>query len=316
MMNLTRRDFLRRSGLLGVSAAVAIIGGSGNASAREPSISFPRMPRERLSVTSWPFRAYIDSPTNRYRDPEKPGMDLKDFAAMVAEKFNIRNINPLSWHFSSTSAAYLDAFRKSIEKAGSHLVGLGLGGCAFYDPDRSKRQQAVSYSKRWIDIAVIVGSPSVRPQINESHRIKPDVDLAAQTFGEVADYGARRNIVVNMENDDPFTQDPFFIAKVIEKVGNPYLRSLPDFGNSAVKGAAFNEKAMQVMLQHAYNMTHVKDAIQGEHGQVFKVDLPQIFAIAKSKGYRGYFSMEYDTDFGDPFTGTRKLIEESLECLA
>ncbi|HEX5481435.1 MAG TPA: TIM barrel protein [Terriglobia bacterium] len=313
MKPIARRDFLRQSAC--AAASIAALSFSEDALARQPAITFPTAPRDRLSVTSWPFRADIESPTNRYRDSKKPGLDLKDFAAMVAEKFGVHNINPLSWHFSSTSPAYLDAFRKGIEKAGSHLVGLGLGGGAFYDPDRSKRQKAVDSARKWIDIAVIVGSPSVRPQIDEPRRIAPSVDHAAESYGKLAGYGARKNIVVNMENDDPVTQDPFFIARIIEKVDNPYLRSLPDFGNSDVKGAAFNEKAMKTMFRHAYNMSHVKDMIQDDHGKVFKVNLEQIFGIAKSSGYRGYFSMEYDTDFGDPYAGTKRLIEESLRCL-
>lgn len=242
-------------------------------------------------------------------------MDLKDFAAMVAKRFDIHNINPLSWHFKSVAPAYLEEFKKSLEQAGSHIVGLGLAGEPFYDPNSSTRMAAVAAAKKWIDIAVIVGSPSVRPQINEPHHLKPDVDRCAQSFGELAAYGAQKNIVINMENDDPVTQDPFFLAKVIEKVGNPYLRSLPDFGNDAVKGAAFNARGLRTMFKHAYNMTHVKAAVKDNKGRTCKVDLAQVFRIAKAAHYRGYFSMEYDTDFGDPYAGTKMLIEETLKYL-
>jgi sugar phosphate isomerase/epimerase len=310
MKSPSRRTFLKRSAALGTGAAA--LGLNPSAVAREPYIRFPSALRDRLSVTSWPFRAYIESPHNRYRDAHKPGMTLLDFAPMVATRFRVYNINPLSWHFGSTDSAYLDKLRNSIEKAKSHLVGLGLSGGAFYDPDPQKRKVAVENAKKWIDIAAIVGSPSVRPQINEPHRFSPDVDRAAQTFGALADYGSRKNVVVNMENDDPVTQDPFFIAKVIEKVANPYLRALPDFGNSAVKGPEFNARALAVMFQHAYNMSHVKDAAQDEHDKIYKVDVPKAFAIAKASGYRGYFSMEYDMDFGDPFRATHRLIDETL----
>ncbi|MGH9326942.1 MAG: sugar phosphate isomerase/epimerase family protein [Terriglobia bacterium] len=309
---LSRREFLSTSVLFGV----AVPGFSKSSSGREPHIPFPNAPRKRLSVTTWPFRKYIESPANHYRDPQLPGIELKDFAAMVAKKFNIYNINPLSQDFSSTAPGSLDEFRKSIEKTGSHMVGLGLHGGAFYDPDARKRRAAVAATKKWIDIAAIVGSPSVKPQIDESHRLTPNVDRCAQSYGALAEYGARKNIVINMENDDPVTQDPFFIAKVIEKVGNPYLRSLPDFGNDAVKGPGFNERALQTMFHHAYNMSHVKGAVNNRRHQVCTVNVPQIFGIAKSSGYRGYFSMEYDTDFGDPFSGTHVLIRESLKYLA
>jgi sugar phosphate isomerase/epimerase len=314
MAQLSRRHFLARAAAAATGALTLTPGQ--NLRARQPDIAFPSSPRDRLSVTSWPFRAYIESPSNRFRDPSKQGMTLIEFVAMVPKRFGIHNINPLSWHFASTEASYLTQFRQALERESVHLANLGLGGGGFYDPDRQRRQQAVEYAKKWIDIAVIMGSPGVRPQINEPHRLRPDVDRAASIFGQVAEYGAKRNIVIDIENDDPVTQDPFFIAKVIEKVGNPYLHALPDFGNSAVKGPEFNVKALTVMFRHAYNMSHVKGEVEGPHGQVFRVNVAKAFEIAKASGYRGYFSMEYDTDFGDPFSATERLIRMSLQNLS
>ncbi|MGH9436178.1 MAG: sugar phosphate isomerase/epimerase family protein [Terriglobia bacterium] len=311
----SRRSFLKGAAVIGSGAAMLGFGSSGQA-APEPHIHFPSEARARLSVTPWPFRAYIESPTNHDRNPKLPGMGLTDFAAMVAEKFDVHNINPLSWMFRSTDSTYLAAFRKSVSTAGSHIVGLGLAGGNFYNPDPAIRKTSVTRAKKWIDIAVEIGSPSVRPAIDAPHRVKPDVDYCARSFGALAEYGARRNIVVNMENDDPYTQDPFFTVAVIKKVDNPYLRALPDFGNSAVKGADFNARALTVMFAHAYNMTHVKNAVSGEHGRVFKVDMDRIFGIAKASGYRGWYSMEYDTDFGDPYAGTRELVRQTLAHLA
>lgn len=315
MQNLSRRDFLRGAAVFGAGAAA--LGGARSAlAAPEPHINFPAQPRARLSVTPWPFRAYIESPTNHDRNPNLPGMNLTHFAAMVAQKFDVHNINPLSWHFSSTSAAYVTALRKSAEQAGSHIVGLGLNGGHFYDPDPALRKKSIAEAKKWIDIAVDLGSPSVRPAISEPHSVNRSVELCAKSYGELAAYGARKNIVVNMENDDPYTQDPFFTVAVIKKVDNPYLKALPDFGNSEVKGPDFNARALTAMFAHAYNMTHVKDAVSGPRGEVCKVNMDRVFGIAKASGYRGWYSMEYDTDFGDPFTGTHKLIKETLAHIA
>jgi hypothetical protein len=41
------------------------------------------------------------------------------------------------------------------------------------------------------------------------------------------------------------------------------------------------------------------------------VDVAKCFEIAKAKGYRGYFSMEWEGQ-GEPNGGVQKLIEESL----
>jgi sugar phosphate isomerase/epimerase len=314
MTRLSRRLFLRRSAAMG--AAALALPADPILAARQPDIVFPTLPRARLSVTTWPFRAYMKSSQNRFRDPSKPPMDLIEFVTMVVKRFGIHNINPLGWHFDSTDSAYLDRLRQALEKKGVHMVGLEGGGGRFYDPDPQKRREAVESGKKWIDIARIVGAPSIKPQIDEPHRLRPNVERAASAFGALAEYGARKNIVVDLENDDPVTQDPFFVVRVIEKVGNPYLCALPDFGNSAVKGPTFNAKALGVMFQHAYNMAHAKDKIEGDRSQVYPVDIARAFEIAKANGYRGYFSMEYDMESGDPFAATQALVHETLYYLS
>src|SRR5215469_13154695 len=113
----SRREFLKQ-----VSAAAFALGPGSvavTAASQAPHLVFPTEPRQRLAVTSYPFRKLIESPTNRDRDPKQPGMDLKDFAQMVATKFGIQNINPLADHFASTDPAYLESFRRAVESAGS-----------------------------------------------------------------------------------------------------------------------------------------------------------------------------------------------------
>jgi sugar phosphate isomerase/epimerase len=311
----SRREFLKHVPPA-LAFALAPVTAATAAASQEPHLVFPTEPGERLAVTSYPFRKLIESPTNRERDPKQPGMDLKDFAQMIVTKFGIYNINPLADHFSSTDPAYLESFRRAVESAGSHMVDLGLAGRKFWDPDPAQRQAAIDYGKHWIDIAAVVGSPSVRQHLGGSHGVKPDVDLGAQTLSKLADYGAAKNILVLLENDSAVNEDPFLIVNLIEKVGNPFLRGLPDLGNSLQAGDAdFNERGVTAMFQHAYSMCHVKDAVVGKGGEVYKVDLAKMFGIAKASGYRGYFSMEFETRLADPFTGTARLKDETLKYL-
>lgn len=314
-MNISRRDLLRNSALIGLAC---FAGESGLVLlAREPQIRFPIRPIDRLALTSWAFRAYMEGPRNSYRDPSKPGMDMIEFAKMAIQRFNIRNINPLAAHFRSTEPRHLEAVRQEVTKAGSRFVDLGLGPANFWDPDPSKRKAAIEYGGRWIDKAIILGSPSVRQHLGASRGVKPNADFAAQTLGKLADYGAKKNVVVNLENDSLINEDPFFIARVIEKAGNPYLRALPDFGNTLLKGdPAYNYRGLEAMFKHVFNMSHVKDEVVSGKGKVYKVNLAKAFGIAKANGYRGYFSMEFDTPGADPFEGTRRLVKETLHYLS
>lgn len=313
---MTRRRFVRSGSILGLALAGAPL--RLLASSAEPHVKFPTQPKARLAVTSWPFREFIESPTNPYRNRQKPGMDLKDFPGMVATKFGVHNIGPLAAHFTSTEPAYLDAFRHAVEQAGSHVVDFGLGGASFWDPDQAKRQDAVAFGKHGVDLAVILGSPSIRQHLRGPKGAKPDLDVASQTLSQLADHGASKNILVNLENDDLRNEDPFFIVKVIEKVGNPYLRSLPDFGNTLSGGDAdYNERGVAAMLRHAYGVCHVKDQLVTESGKTYQVDLPRMFELAKASGFKGYFMMEWDGRPGDdPYQGTERLVAETLKCLS
>jgi len=242
---------------------------------------------------------------------------MTEFPAFVAEKFGVFNINPLIDHFSSTEPAYLESFRAALDKAHSRIVDLGLPGGRMYAPDPALRESAVAAGRKFVDLAVQVGSPSVRLHVNGNKGEKPDIPLAANSLGAIAEYGAQRNIVINLENDNPVAEDPFFLVAVIEKVKSPYLRALPDFGNSLIgHDAEFNRKAVAAMLAHAFNMCHVKDTVQGDDGKRSQVDLAAAFDLAKKAGYRGYFSMEFETEPGDPIVGTRQLVTETLHYLS
>ncbi len=316
MPKLSRRSFLERTASL--AAGTVALGRARGGEASDPNLRFPTNARERLAVASWPFRASIESPNNRWaRNPKLVGMDLKDFAAMVVKEFNLRNIEPLGEHFRSTEPAYLAEFREAVEKAGSHVVNIptGVRG-SFYDPGKAKRQNAVESAKKWVDVAVAVGSPSLRMHIEGYRRAKPDVDLTSDSLKQVADYGGQKNILVNLENDDLVSEDAFFLVQVIEKVNHPYVHALPDFCNSMLSGnPQFCYDALKAMFPHAYNISHMKDSEAGDGGKVYTVDVARCFEIAKAAGYKGYFSMEWEGQ-GEPYAGTHRLIEESLKNLA
>jgi len=223
----------------------------------------------------------------------------------------------LSSHFPSTDEGYLHGFRDAIEKAGVHVVNIPVDNeFSYYDAERENRKKAIANGKKWVDIAVIIGSPSVRTSMAEAKNSKPDVERAAESIRAVVEYAAAKNVQVNLENDDLVSEDAFFVVKVIEKVNHPYLHALPDFCNSMASGnEKFNYDAVTAMFQHAYNICHVKDSEVGDQGKVFRVDLKRTFEILNASKYKGYCSMEWEGP-ENPYEGTKKLIAASLRYLA
>jgi sugar phosphate isomerase/epimerase len=315
---LARRAFLERLSLL---AAGGIFTSNARAALAEPvlepHISFPGEPRDRIAIPSYPFRAYIVSPGNRERDDDLPAMNLLDFPAHVVTKFNIHNIEPLSSHFTSSDPDYLEEFRHVMQKAKVRAINIAVDASrSFYDADASARDLAVVYARKWIDVAVHIGSPGIRTHMAGAKNSSPNVERASESLRKVADYAAEKNVVVTLENDDLVSEDAFFIVKVIEAVNHPYLHALPDFANSMLSGDAdFNYRALQAMFQHAYNICHVKDGEMNDDGKQFNVDLKKSLDILKASNYRGYCSMEFDAS-GDPYAPTMHLIEETIKYLS
>ena len=300
MPAITRRTFIGGCAALAAAPQARL--------ATAPDIHFPTVPRDRLAVASYPFRNFMDRPGHA-------GLKLTEFAAMVVEKFGIHNVEPLSAHFPSTEPAYLDDLRRAVAQSHAHIVNIPTSvGASLYDPDPARRDKAIAGSRKWVDVAVAVGSPSIRVHIQGARGAAPDLGRASESLKQVAEYGAAKNVMINLENDDLVSEDAFFLVKVIDEVASPWLRGLPDFGNSMMKGDEdFNYRAIEAMFRHAYNISHVKDS-EVDNGKVFRVSMSKTFAIAKAAGYHGYFSMEFEGQ-GEPYEGTRKLIEESLEVL-
>ncbi len=244
-------------------------------------------------------------------------MDLRDFAATIKKEFGVTGVEPLSAHFASTDEAYLESFRDAIEEAGVHVVDIPVdNSSSYYDADPAERKKAIGHGKKWIDIARIIGSPSVRTSIAAAQNAKPDVAVVAAELRELADYAASKNVLLNLENDDLISEDAFFIVQVIEKANHPFLHALPDFCNSMMTGnPKFNYRAVTAMFRHAYNICHVKDSEVGDNGKIFRVDLKKTFDILKASKYRGYLSMEWEGQ-GSSFEGTRRLIAASLQYLS
>lgn len=302
-----RREFVGLS--LAMAAAL---------NADEPKANFPTGARERLAVSTYPFRSVIASPHTRHGEGGKVHMSLQDFAATIQDKFGVKGIEPWSPHFVSNEPDYVRGLKASFDKSGLHVVNVPVdSGRPKLCGTAEEREAGLAVYRKWVDAAVILNSPGMRIHLPHAPADK-GIECAVSAFKPLVDYAAAKNIVISIENDEPETEKPETIVKVIKTVNSPFLRTLPDFCNSMAihDDQSYNEGAMRMLFPLAYNISHVKDSEGGEGGKMFHVTVDRIFAIAKQAGYRGYFSMEWEGAGDDPYAGTYALIEASLRNLA
>jgi sugar phosphate isomerase/epimerase len=291
-----------------------------SAAARGPDINFPAQAHERIAIASYPFRDFIAGAKEITAGANNAGIKkigLRDFAAHTSEKLNVKKVEPWSEHFLSRDRRYLEDVRNGVEKSGGAIVNIAVDGeYSPYATDRAEREAFLRFDKEWVDVAAVVGSPSIRTNISKAKDSEPDVERAANSLSRVAEYAASKNIVVNLENDNPVSEDPFFVVQVIERVGSAWLHALPDFANTLTTGGEEHAyQGMSAMFPHAYNICHVKEMETSGSGKDFHVDMHKTFGILKNAHYKGYFSMEFDSA-GDPYQGIAQLIETTLRELS
>jgi sugar phosphate isomerase/epimerase len=307
----TRRRFLTQC--CGAAAFAYFLPSLLADSKTEPHLNFPSQARERIAIASYPFREFIAGEDHKSGNPT---IELKDFAAHVIAKFNINKIEPWTGHFPSTDAKYLERFRVAVADARGAIVNIAVDGeHSPYAADPAERELAIAFSKKWVDAALALGSPCIRTNIPAAKDSKPDLERTADSLARVVEYASTKNVVVNLENDNPVSEEPFFLVKVIEKVNSAWLHALPDFANTLTR---YDEKhayaGVDAMFAHAYCISHVKDGEADEHGKLVHVDMAKTFGFMKRHGYKGYCSMEWDRP-GDPYLGTASLIETTLRYL-
>jgi sugar phosphate isomerase/epimerase len=290
---LHRRGFLASSLVLTASLKAA-----------EPKAEFPRDPRHRLSVSTYPFRSVIG----------KSGMSLAQFAGKIVDTFHVYGVEPWSRHFESIEPGYLDGLKSAFDRASVRVVNIPCDVRVNLCGSMQDRDASLTTWRHWVDAAVRIGSPSIRAHVPKG-RSGDDISCAVDALKAIAAYGAEKNIVVNLENDSPGTEDPARVLKVIETVNSPFLRSLPDFCNSMQihNDTEYNARSLAALFPHAFNISHVKD-VEIVDGKTLRVDVDAIFAIARKAGYHGYFSMETEGSL-DPYDGSKQLIAASLKNL-
>lgn len=302
MMQTTRRWFIK--GTLLSTAGLAWGAPSND----------PQQRRSRIAVATYPFRASIIAPGNHDRDPTKPGMDLAGFAKTIRTRFNVRGIEPLHSHFVSTGHAEILQLRAAFDQAGVFTANIPVDvPVELCSQDAATRDAGNASYRRWIDIAVLLGSPSIRislPKCTDA----PAVTKGLQALQPTLKYAASQNILVNLENDDPLLSSATRIIEAIEQAQTPGLKALPDFANSLMGGDQhFNAQAVKMMFAHAGSIAHVKDA-EVINGTRRGVSLPELFGFARAAGFRGTYSMESDSN-ADPFADTTHLIRQTLSLM-
>lgn len=300
---MNRRHFLARS----ARAVTGWMGGTLMARSLLTGQGSPK--RSRLGVSTWSFHNLFPSTRDdNVPAPEKP-LDLRDFPEMVADRYEVHEVEFVAPHFASTTASYMQELKGRLQKAHSHLANicvdideLELGG-GLSDPDPKLRERIITACSKWIDIARELGAGSVRcdpGKINSA-----DLSPTVASYRKLSDYGASKGVAVIVENHGGVgSEHPEELVRIFREVGGNFFGALPDFGN--FPNQETRERGLQLLFPYARTVCHAKASRRREQMDEAQF-VSRCVAIAKQAGFRGVYSIEYGGP--DPYGGVQHIID-------
>ncbi|HUY14173.1 MAG TPA: TIM barrel protein [Terriglobia bacterium] len=315
---MDRRDFLVR---WGQAAAAGLMGGTDLAALarrrRRVVHHYVPGPRSRIGVSTWSFHRFFVTAKTKGTIPYNQQLALLDFPGMIAERYKVHNLEFAAPHFASTEAAYVTELRNQLVRAHSTLVNIPVDidelwtGGGLSDPNPVIRNAAIGEVKKWIDMAHTLRGRSVRADPGKFDPQNPAPTV--ESYRQLVAYGKPLGIFVLIENHAGIGyQFPDELANLIKRVGSPYLRALPDFGNFLDETTRL--RGLRLLFPLAISVCHAKGLKFDAQGQETQFDFGECVAISRQLGFKGIYSVEFEGP-DDPYAGVENVVNELAKYL-
>jgi sugar phosphate isomerase/epimerase len=173
---------------------------------------------------------------------------------------------------------------------------------------QNARNEAIAKHSRWVDAAAELGCHSIRVNLFGTGT-ENDFDTwkkaSVDGLGRLAQYAAKSNINVIVENHGGLSSDAVKLTDVIRTIGLKNCGTLPDFGNFCVKrqggerwGAPCIDeydkyKGVLEMMPFAHGVS-AKTYDFDAKGNETTIDYFKMLKIVKEAGYTGRIGIEYE----------------------
>ncbi len=197
--------------------------------------------------------------------------------------------------FPSPQYGYLRQLQKRAEERGVKLLLImcDLEGDLGH-VEREKRLLAARNHRKWVDIAAVLGSHSIRVNVRGDDA-DPDGsrERAADGLAALLDYADGTGVDLCIENHGGLSSDAGWLRSLVELVNNPRLGTLPDFGNFPPETDRY--AAVGTLMPHAKAVS-AKCYDFGPDGNETKIDFARMIEIVRAAGYEGYVGIEFEGD--------------------
>lgn len=278
----------------------------------------PYMSKPKISLAQWSL----------HRALEKSEIQAVDFAAIAKNTYGINAVEYVNQFYveMATSAKFWAQMKERADGEGvqSLLIMVDNEG-DLGNTSKIARNTAVRNHYKWVHAAKILGCHSIRVNAFGKGSLEDLESALVDGLGQLTEYGAMEKINVLIENHGLHTSNASFMAGIIKQVNNPFLGTLPDFGNwclSAEWGSTDASKnctdiytpsdAISEFLPYAKGVSAKTYDFDSDGNQAI-IDYPKLIQLVKDSGFKGHIGIEYEGENLSEHKGiqaTKALIEK------
>jgi sugar phosphate isomerase/epimerase len=255
-------------------------------------------------------------------------MSNLDFPVIAKQQFGISTVEYVNQFFKdkATDSSYLNELLKRCNDNGvkNHLI-MCDGEGDLGDPDNAKRTHAVENHYKWVDAAKFLGCATIRVNAAGQGSTEDVQTAAVDGLSRLAEYAAKENINVIVENHGGYSSNGAWLAGVMKNINRSNVGTLPDFGNFCIKsegGKCIEEydryKGVTELMPFAKGSS-AKAYDFDNNGNCVETDYYKMMKIVKDSGFHGYMGIEYEGDKLREEEGIRKtkaLLEKTAAALS
>lgn len=300
--NKTRRDFLKKSLLLGSAVGLPssfLIPGS-------YAFQGNRIKHNLANKSEKPVKFAISSYSFWHFTDQKVPIEV---AIDAAAGLGVGGVDVLHRQMESEDTAYLNRLKRYAWLNGVDLINLSIHQ-DFVDPDPAKRKEAIEHTKHCIKLAYKMGIPAIRlnsgnwdtvesfdklmelrgeePPIEgytEDDAFKWCIESTKECVPTAEEYG----VVMALENHWGISSTPQGLLRIVNGVDSPWLGILMDTGN-------FLEDPYDELEQIVSKTVLVSAKTYYGGGEWYTLDLDyqRIARILREANYNGYVTLEFE----------------------
>lgn len=270
MNNITRRNFLEKSMVLGAAGIVApsVIGST-------LSEVTPRLIKDDISLAQW---ALVD-------EIKAGKWKTLDFAKIARNDFGLNGIEFVNTLFEVPTEGYLKQLKKNAADNGVTMVLIMVDdegdGCS---ATKEERRQFEINHRKWIDAAYYLGCHAIRTNCRGPVNVTKEEALkwATETYQMMMEYAVPAKISVLIENHGGVSNDANWMVSLMKEVNNLYFGTYPDWRQPSDNFD--NVDYLLKMLPYAGGMSY--------RNQPTEELTAKMIRLAKDSGYRGWYGIE------------------------